>query len=321
MVPRSSSARTAHGRPTPSSSLLRRDPGGPFRELPAPPPSVLRAAGDPAPGDQPETLAADRGAGRVNVAVADVPGSPALLFDVPVGRDVEDAVLVHDGTDGPDAWTREPVVLPDAPASFTVAAIAADAPDHAWLVGASPGRPLRLFRRVTSPAPQWEEVALPAGPFTDPAAATTAGFDGIGMLGGRAQTLTSSGDDVWVDVKLTAGAVTTTGTLLIRPASPVAQRLESWCASSACDHPFDALLTETPGYRSFAWPGDGAGTRVVTNPLRPGGDERSGQGTFLALRGSAFVRRPGGGQAFQRRRRLPLGGPRLARAGPCRSAR
>lgn len=295
--------------------VLRRDPGGRFRELPAPPADVLLGADDPAPGDAAEQLAGDRGSGRVNTAIADGPDK-ALLFDVPVGRDVEGAVLVHDGGEDAAAWQREPILLPDAPAEFTVAGIAAVAPGRAYLVATSPGKPLRLFHRVTGDAsPEWQEITLPVGLLTDPAAAQSAGIDGTAPLAGRAQTITATADGVWIDVKLTAGTTTTAGTVFVRPDAPETDRVESWCSAPGCDHPFEAILPETAGYRSFAWAGTGAGTRVITNPWRVGGDEQSGQGTYLSLRGTTFARLPGGGWtqqpggAFRSADRGWLGGP------------
>ena len=53
------------------------------------------------------------------------------------------------------------------------------------------------------------------------------------------------------------------------------------------------------GYRSFAWPGP-LGTRIVTNPLDPGGSEGSNRATYLRFDGTAFERMPGGGGNFRR---------------------
>ena len=278
--------------------VLRRDPGGRFRELPAPPAGVLLGAGDPAPADVAEELAGDRGSGRVNAAITDGQDR-ALLFDVPVGRDVEGAVLMHDGGEGPGPGTASRSSCPTRPRRSPSRGSRRSRP-----AARSSWPPLRDARCGSSaewpvPARTGRRSPLPAGLLTDPAAASAAGVDGTAPLGGRAQTITVTADGVWVDVKLTAGETTTTGTAFVRPDAPPADRVETWCANAACDHPFTATLPETPGYRSFAWAGAGAGTRVITDPLRPGGDELSGQGTYLTLRGTAFTRLPGGGIALQ----------------------
>ena len=57
--------------------------------------------------------------------------------------------------------------------------------------------------------------------------------------------------------------------------------------------------SEATGYRSFAWAGDGFGTRVITNPLDPSGDGETNRGTYLSLEGSSFERKPGAGGNFR----------------------
>ena len=82
----------------------------------------------------------------------------------------------------------------------------------------------------------------------------------------------------------------------------------TWCdavdtsdGGAVCDHRLDARLsTQTGvGYRSFAWAGDGFGTRIVTNPLEPGGDGETNRGTYLRFEGTTFERMPGGGGNFR----------------------
>jgi hypothetical protein len=53
------------------------------------------------------------------------------------------------------------------------------------------------------------------------------------------------------------------------------------------------------GYRSFAWAGGGFGTRVITNPLDPGGAEDTNRGTYLRFVNGEFARVPGSGANFR----------------------
>ncbi len=78
----------------------------------------------------------------------------------------------------------------------------------------------------------------------------------------------------------------------MRPAQPGGDAI--------CDHPFGARLSEALGYRQLRLAGRRAsGTRVITNPLDPGGDEQVEQGHVpAALDGDTFERMPGGGGNF-----------------------
>jgi len=73
----------------------------------------------------------------------------------------------------------------------------------------------------------------------------------------------------------------------------------SWCDAAPCDRSLGTALSQQGGYRSFAWAGAGFGTRVITNPLDPGGGESSNRGTYLRFEGEAFERLPGGGGNFR----------------------
>ncbi len=273
--------------------VLRRQPGGVFRALGAPPPDVLLPADSPAQGAPAEQLAGERGGGKVNVAAVDR-ADKTMLFFVPVGRDVEGAVIANDGGDDAAAWRREPITL-GAETSFSVFGIAATSPENAWLVAGSPGAPVRLIHRVPGDSPTWDELNLPASIFTDPTAATAAGITKVEPLGGQAQTITVTNDGVWLDLRLTTAAGSVDATIFVRPGAALADRVESWCDLATCDHPFGAAFSTTDGYRSFAWPGAGAGTRVITNALSPSHDPTSGRGTYLSLGGDVFQRMPGGG--------------------------
>ena len=76
----------------------------------------------------------------------------------------------------------------------------------------------------------------------------------------------------------------------------------SWCdAAAVCGagNELGVKLSRQIGYRSFAWPGSGAGSRIVTNPLDPGGGEESNRGTYLRLSGGVFERIAGAGGNFR----------------------
>ena len=81
----------------------------------------------------------------------------------------------------------------------------------------------------------------------------------------------------------------------------VVRRASNTSGGSVCDHRLNARLsTQTGvGYRSFAWAGEGFGTRIITNPLEPGGDGETNRGTYLRFDGTTFERMPGGGGNFR----------------------
>lgn len=281
--------------------LTVRPAGGRFTELQLPAPPLLQAAEDPAPGDAAEAVAGDRGIGRVSAAIADQPGREAPLVMLAVqGRPVEQAVLVHDGDD----WQREPLELTGAPPSqLRIIAIAASAPQDAWLVASGDGGAVQLFQRDAA-AGTWRPVELPTHAFTDEGAALAAGLEGVEPLSGAAQTLTPSGSRVWLDVTAREGEVERHATMLIDPSQPVAARIRTWCdlPAASCDHPLRLSFSADDGYRSFAWPGAGGddiGDRVITNPLRAPGDAASNQGAWALLSGTRFARRAGGGGNFR----------------------
>lgn len=279
--------------------ILRRQPGGRFTRLPRPPATALLPANDPGAGDPAETLAADRGRGRVNLT-AFAAGGRTGLYVVPVGRAVEGAVLRNDGGDGAGAWTREPIDT-GAATDFKVAAIAARTGDDAYLVARDAADGIRLFHRTTSGSPEWTSLALGATPFTDAAKAASAGVSEVRPLSGPAQTLTVVDGGVWVDGALTVAGTEYSFTLFVRPGAAPADRVTSWCdAPGVCDHELGGTRFSTgQGYRSFAWPGAGTGSRIVTNILRAGGDDSTNRGAYLRFDGQAIRRIPGAGSNFQ----------------------
>lgn len=281
------------------AAILRRQPGGRFTRIARPPTTVLLGADDPDPDDPAEAFAADRGRGRVSLAAFAREGR-AGFYIVPVGREVENAVIRNDGTEDAGAWSREEIDTGTA-TEFEVAAIAARTEDDAWLAAGDAADGVRLFGRDDGATPTWRELDLGATPFTDAAEAATAGITAVSPLTGTAQTLTVTTDGVWVDGQLESGGQLSSFTLFVRPDAPVADRVTSWCdVASVCDHGLaDARFSTGQGYRSFAWPGTDSGTRIITNILRAGGDDATNRGAYLRMNGVSARRVPGAGSNFQ----------------------
>jgi len=273
----------------PKATLLVRAAGATAVAAPAPDPS-----GDPGTGvlhagerlldGQGTALAAVDEDGRTGVFV------PAF------GGAVDSAILHWDG----QAWSREPIDVPaDSSSFFQVQALAASSPDNAWLLAQeSPdlGRGVVLFQRVVDGAgAHWEERLLGASPFAQSAPPGT----GVQALGGRGwpgDPLSVTEQRVWVDGTAQAGGAAQDFTLAYDVAS--GQVAHTWCDIAAtggtplCDLPLGSGLAST-GYRSFAFPGAGDGTRIVTNaPAVPGSDGTS-HGVWLQLDDAGAARRPG----------------------------
>ncbi|MBU6337889.1 MAG: hypothetical protein KGR19_08785, partial [Acidobacteria bacterium] len=277
--------------------VLARNPGGLFRVLPAPPSSVLLGANDPSAGLPAETLAEDDGSGPVAVAAVDT-GSTTTTYVAPTGRAVTTGILAHDGTSGPGAWRREPVTLSPSETSLVIPGLAAASDGSLYASAASTGNPVRLFKRTGGGTPSWDEVPLPSTPWTDPGAATAAGLSGLGLLAGKAQSITATAEGAWLDLTAQKAGDRVDATIFVRPSAPLGQRVTTWCDLNICDHPLGASFSTSDGYRSYAWAGTGLGTRIISNPLRPGAQADSNQGTYLELDGDEFERRPGGGGNF-----------------------
>ena len=238
--------------------------GGRFQEVPA------------APLQPGETLAEDRGAGRVAAAAFEEGDEVHALLGV-LGGASEDAVMHYDGA----GWTREPLQVTGA---FEILAVDAVAGDQAWLLGRDAGgAPVLLQRTTTAGARQW----VPR-PLVTPVA-------GIAPLGGSADPLTVTDDGLWVDGVLPAG-----GDVTLYRAHGGGGAVTSWCDGGACDRPLGNAFSREQGYVSIGFSGGGPyGGRVITNVHPPGAGEADNRGTYAVLREDRFERRPGGGASYR----------------------
>jgi hypothetical protein len=277
--------------------VLRRDPGGRWRALTPPPPDVLLPAEGGAPA---ESLAGDQGLGTIANAAFDEGGATGLFF-APVGRSVADAVIHFDGA----AWKREPVEVPVGSESlFHILAIDATGSGNAWALAeaaSSLGRSAVLLERTSTPGgPLWVERPLAGTPFAD-ADTPAEEIVGAAPVGGASQPLTVTADGAWIDLTAMIEGVGRDVTLFYDRGD--AAVTGSWCdagKAGLCDGSLGVKLSRQGGYRSFAWAGGSFGTRIVTNPLDPGGAEDSSRGTYLRFGDGAFQRMPGGGGNFRR---------------------
>ncbi|HEX8689416.1 MAG TPA: hypothetical protein VF729_04150, partial [Solirubrobacterales bacterium] len=274
--------------------VLHREPGGWWRALEPPPPDVLL----PAEGERPaEALAADQGQGAVAIAAFDEAGHTGLLFG-PQGRSAADGIVHFDGQE----WSREPIEVPfDSVAEFRIVAIDATGLGNAWALALpddeTSSRSVVLLQRTSTPdGPRWVERPLNGTPFAERDEPATQ-IAGAGPIGGAAQSLTVTADGVWVDLAAEIEGVDLDVTVFFDAGAGAVSG--SWCDAAPCAAPLGAKLSRQGGYRSFAWAGSGFGTRVITNPLEPGGNEETNRGTYLRFADGAFVRMPGGGGNFR----------------------
>jgi hypothetical protein len=293
--------------------VLARDPAGRFRMLPEPPAGVLSTAsggGGPAgesgePGEsepKSETLAEKEGAGAVADAAVENGGHTEAYFGA-LGRTRDLGVARWDG----EHWTREPIEPPPGySGSFTIVAIAGSSPQNLWLLGQpskSSGLGIVLFeRKEVNPGQfRWEAASLGSALFS--AAETPArSVTKVGPLTGAAQSLTVTEKGVWIDGNLQAPGGGSDGYDFTLYYDIVQGKLTgSWCDArdgagvALCEHPFGARFGRLAGYRSFAFDGPGYGTRILTNPLLPGGDDTTNLGSYLSFEGTVFTWMPGAG--------------------------
>lgn len=300
--------RDANAPPDEQAKLLVRDAGGLFAEVASPQPPVVKPAGDPGAGDARETLAADRGLGTVAAAGYDFLGRMRILV-APQGRGVQDGILRFDGRD----WAREPIELPSpAPRSFQVLALDATDAANAWLLAAVrlPDDPLAplgetaqpgvvLYRRVVADGvASWQPRDLGAPVFAAAATPLRGIADLHALAGGAQQALTVSGSGIWIDGELRTEAGAQDFTLYYDVAA--GRVVRSWCDAvdsggvAVCDVPLGFAFSRRTGYRSIGFDGPGTGSRIVSNPLDPGGDDTSNGGTYARFDGGSVARLPAG---------------------------
>lgn len=276
--------------------VLHHDPSGPWQELKLPPPTVLLPAEPERPA---ETLASELGAGKVANAAFDEDGGHTGLLFAPIGRSVADAIVRYDG--GKREWLREQVNVPaGSEAKFHILAIDATGLSNAWAIAEAAdtlGRSFVLLQRALTPdGVRWVERGLGAPELAD-RETPALGIADLEPIGGAAQALTVTANGLWIDLTATIGGVESDLTVYYDIGGGAISG--SWCDAEFCDETLGIRFSRQIGYRSFAWPGSGYGSRIVTNPLDAGGSEESNRGTYLRLDGNVFRRMPGGGGNFR----------------------
>ncbi len=281
--------------------VLGRDPGGRFHALPEPPAGILPAPGE---GGDPNAgaLAEANGTGAVADAAVENPEGHTEAYFGMLGRLHDTSVIRWNGT----KWLSEPVELPKTyTGSFEIVALAGSSPQNLWLLGrasAESGLGPMLFKRVEKGGgARWEQVEL-GTPLFAQAATPTQDVSSVAPLSSPGQPLTASEQGVWIDGNLQAPGGGSDGydfTLYYDIAE--ARVTASWCdahttgGEALCAHPFGARFGRAAGYRSFAFDGPGSGSRIITNPLQPGGEDSTNMGAYLSLEGATFQRMPGAG--------------------------
>ncbi|HEY5941566.1 MAG TPA: hypothetical protein VIT89_01735, partial [Solirubrobacterales bacterium] len=274
--------------------VLHHEPGGSWRQLATPPADVLLPAEGEAPA---ESLAGENGQGEVAITAFDEPGGTGL-FVAPQGRSVAAAILHYDG----QGWSREAIELPSAlSGSFHVRAIDATGPGNAWAIAETDDAALNrsvilLERTTTAGGPLWVERTLAGTPFRE-ADSPADGIAGAAPIPGAAQPLTATQDGVWIDLSAAIEGAERDVTIYYDAGSDAVTG--EWCDDSHCDRALGVEFSRQGGYRSFAWPGGEFGTRIVTNPLDPGGGEATNRGTYLRFADGEFARLPGAGGNFR----------------------
>ncbi len=267
--------------------VLARDPGGRFHVLPEPPTGVLPEAGeggDPAAG----TLVEGEGAATVADAAVESAGRTEAYFAA-LGRKQDTSIARWTGTQ----WLREPVELPGGyTGSFTVVALAGTSAQN--LLAAWPSqRGKRIGSDAVQARRQWprakatrQEVELGSTLFAQ-AATPAQGVSGVSPLKAPAQSLTASDQGIWIDGNLQAPGGGNDGydfTLYYDIAQ--GKVTANWCDAHSSGGEASAPIRSASrfgrlaGYRSFAFDGPGFGSRIVTNPLQPGGADSTNMGSL-----------------------------------------
>jgi hypothetical protein len=245
-------------------TIITRDPGQPFAQAPPPASSGVGAVLEPG-----ESLYPTGHQGSPLFTAIDESAHTGALI-VPGGLSTtHPAVLHYDGTQ----WAREPICTAytrksngelescAVPAGgLTVLAVAASAPQNAWLLASSSSQALMLFKRTVPTSGSGPSVWVQS----QPTSWAPSGETVFPRAGGQMLTVTSEG--VWVDATLSTPTTQNADLSLLLSASSPGTVLGTWCYPQvACGQ--GSLGAPLPqAYRSFAWPGGGPGdlgTRII----------------------------------------------------------
>ena len=242
-----------------------------------PPPEVLLPAEGEAPA---ESLAGDNGLGAIADAAFDEGGHTGLFF-APMGRSVADGIIRYDGAGGVASRSR---FRPAPNRGFHILAIDATGLGNAWAIAEPADLVIGRWSCWSGPRPRRGRSGWSArsAAHRSPTATPRPGDRRAGPIGGAAQPLTVTADGVWIDLTGTIEGVQPRRHPLLRHRRRRGHRV--LVRRGVCAAPARRQVLPPVGYRSFAWPGGGFGTRIVTNPLDPGGGEDTNRGTYLRLR-------------------------------------
>jgi hypothetical protein len=267
-------------------TIVTRELGGAFVQAPAPPPPPKPKAGETLMSEgleSGETLFSSGSQQGASLFTAIDEGQHTGALIVPAGLSKSNpGVLHYDGT----RWTREPLCLeyshgacvsPEEGEGLGVMAIAASSAQNAWLLAhIGTTKPLVLFRRESTGS------GTPVWVLSEPPSWNIPGEDVLTALH-SGQLLTVSSQGVWVDALLSNPNVVEGSleeseidlSLLVEAGSPeklpeassaaAPKLLGQWCYPQSGCPGAGSLGAPLPAeYRSFAWPGAGEGTRIVT---------------------------------------------------------
>ncbi len=249
--------------------------------------------------DRPRASPTTRARARSRSPPSTRPAAPACS-SARKGAPLADGIVHFDGSE----WRkREPVEIPPGSEThFRILAIDATGLGNAWALAEADedlGRSVVLLERTSTAG----RAALGRAPAGGDARSPSRDIPGDGIagaapIGGAAQPLTVTADGAWIDLTADDRRRRPRRHPLLRPRRRRGDGL--LVRRDALRRPaLGVKLSRQVGYRSFAWPGGDFGTRVITNPLDPGGGEDSNRGTYLRFADGAFARMPGGGGNFR----------------------
>ena len=251
---------------------------------------------------RPRPLAGDTGVGRDRRRrIRRRPATPGCCSR-PIGRSVADGdpPLRRSGMESASRSKSRP----GSESRFHILALDATGPGNAWAIAEADRLPEPLGRASGADLDAGSRTALHLGRAAaewvarSPTVTTRARASPTRLLSGRAQPLTVTSDGVWIDLAATDRRRRRRRHPLLRHRHRTRDRLLVRCRAPR-RRPLGAKLSRQGGYRSFAWPGGAFGSRIITNPLDPGGGEDSNRGTYLRFSDGAFARMPGGGGNFR----------------------